>query len=117
MECAPTPCTSRLTAAALRRETDAEAGRLPREPATGRPGVAALRRLEVWVAEERLCGEAALERLWGAVAIRPSALRRLEDWAEAELRLEEEAEGREGVTLRLPEEERVAADPEGCEVE
>ena len=46
-----------------------------------------------------------------------AALRRLEVWEEAELRLEEAAEGREGVTLRLPEEERVAADPEGCEVE
>ena len=80
--------------------------------------MAALRRLEVWEeAELRLCGEAAPERLWGAVAMRLSALRRLEVWAEAELRLEAEPEGREGVTLRLPEEERVAADPEGCEVE
>ena len=65
------------------------------EPDTGRPGVAALRRLEVWAAEERPCGAAAPERLCDALL----------------------PEGREGVTLRLPEDERVAAEPEGWDVE
>ena len=90
---------------------------MPSEPATGRPGVAALRRLEVCAALLRLCGEAAPERLEGAVATRPFAPERVAEEALLRLWAEELPEGREGVTLRLPEEERVAADPEGCEVE
>ena len=65
------------------------------DPDTGRPGVAALRRPGDWAAEERPCGDAAPERLGDALL----------------------PEGREGVTLRLPEDERVAAEPEGWEVE
>ncbi len=65
------------------------------DPDTGRPGVAALRRLDAGAAEERPCGAAAPERLCDALL----------------------PEGREGVTLRLPEDERLAAEPEGWEVE
>ena len=92
------------TAAALRRPTGAAAERVPIDPETGRPGVAALRR------------DGAAEALRvGAPAEGPAAGRRLA--VEALLRLWGEPAGREGVTLRLLPDERVAAEPEGWEVE